>query len=258
MNWLISAFFLFFPSRYKDEIFFTWNQSNDKELERFLQAIKEQYPQVQFEETIESSTQYLNAYVENRHGKLYSRVNHNSTMERYALPYVMGHSKLAYSDWLRSALIRAVCYCSLVEDFHRERIYLELTCLVNGYSLLFVETHVQHFFNYFHASNQRYSMDQSMYNKFRQQWFDYMEKQHERSDQLQKLHNQGHLIHLNYIYEYGPRCKFNQDFQHLWSQYFNNHPSLSKEKCTILPTAKHLHSLNALLTQQKPFYSIRP
>ncbi|CAF4142130.1 unnamed protein product, partial [Rotaria sordida] len=62
-----------------------------------------------------------------------------------------GHSKLAHSDWFLSALIRAVCYCSSVEDFNQERIYLELTSLTNGYSLLFVEAHVQYFCDYFHT-----------------------------------------------------------------------------------------------------------
>lgn len=206
--------------------------------------MKEKCPQVQFQRLIGSSISYLNAYIENRHGQLYSQVNHNSTIERYTLPYVMGHSRLGYSDWLRSALIRAVCFCSLVDDFHQERIYLELVCLINGYSLPFVESHVQHFFNYFHAVNQRYSMDQSIYDKFRQQWLNYMEMQHKHSD-----HHQGHLIHLNYFYEYGPRCRFNQEFHHLWSQYFNNHPLLSNENCKILLTTKHFRSLNVLLTQ---------
>ncbi|CAF2404113.1 unnamed protein product [Rotaria sp. Silwood2] len=58
---------------------------------------------------IGSSVQILNAYVENLHDQLYSRAYRDPTIQNYTLPYVMGHSKLAYSNWLLGALIRAVC-----------------------------------------------------------------------------------------------------------------------------------------------------
>lgn len=248
---LIFDIILYF--RYKDQIFFTCNKSNALELETFIQEIREKHRNVRVQKTIGSNVHYLNAYIENRHGQLYTRVDHQlSSIQRYRLPYVMGHSKLAYSDWLRSALIRAVCYCSSVEDFHQERLYLELTYLVNGYSVLFVETRVQHFFDYFHMANMRYSANQMMYDKFRRQWFDYMNMQHDLSQKLQKFDDHDRLINFNYIYEYGPRCRFNQQFHQLWSYYFSKHPSLSKETSKILLTTKHYHSLHTLLAQHKP------
>ncbi|CAF1563519.1 unnamed protein product, partial [Adineta ricciae] len=114
------------------------------------------------------------AHIENQNGTLYSRVYYESTIQRYTLPYVIGHAKVVHSHWFRSALIRAVCYCTSVEDFQQERTYLELTLLINGYSLLFVETHVKHFFNHFHAQTLRFSRSQSAYDNFRQQWFTFV------------------------------------------------------------------------------------
>ena len=67
----------------------------------------------------------------------------------YTLPYVVGHSKVNHSDWIRTALVQAICYCSAVEDFNRERIYIELTCLTNGYSTRFVDSRISHFYDYF-------------------------------------------------------------------------------------------------------------
>ncbi|CAF2863675.1 unnamed protein product [Rotaria sp. Silwood2] len=130
-------------------------------------------------------------------------VNHDPNIPRYTLPYVMGHSKSAHID-----------------DFQQERIYLELTYLINSYSLLFVETHVKHFFNYFHAQIMRYSANQSTYDKFCPQWFKFVEQQHELSEQLQKFDNNGRLIQFNYIYDFGSRCRFNRDFYQLWFHYF--------------------------------------
>ncbi|CAF4673141.1 unnamed protein product, partial [Rotaria socialis] len=149
-----------FFGRYKDQIFFTWNNGNEEQLGSFLQTIRDKSPNVQFQKLIGSCVPFLNAFVQNQNGDLFSRIHRHPLIQGYSLPYEVGHAKLVHSDWLRSALIRAVCYCSSVEDFNLERIYLELTCLTNGYSLRFVETHVQHFFNFFHLHPMRYSRDQ--------------------------------------------------------------------------------------------------
>jgi len=177
-------------------------------------------------------------------------------MRSYTLPYVTGHAKSKHSDWFRSALNRAICYCSSVNDFHQERLYLEFTCLINGYSLLFVETQVDHFFQYFHGGEMRYCLDQNKYHSFRQQWFDLMEKSYARSMRIQQLDDQGEVIRLHYLYELGPRCQFNQQFQQLWTKYFDKHPTLSKEKVQILLSTKHLYSLNSLLANQKCSLSV--
>lgn len=213
--------------------------------------MRENIRTVRFDISHGSSVSYLNILVQNRNGELYTRIDHESAIQKYRLPFVVGHSKLAHSDWLRSALIRATCCCSSVSDFHEEKTYLELTCLINGYPLLFVNTHLQHFFNYFNMSAMRYAMNQDMYKKFRQLWFDYMSVQHDLTDELQKFDENGQLVYLNYIYEYGPRCQFNKKFYHLWSNYFNQHPNLSKDKLKILIEPKHFQTLHSLFCSKK-------
>ncbi|CAF3822543.1 unnamed protein product [Rotaria sordida] len=242
--------------RSKDGIFFTWNSSND-ELHTILETIEKQQPNVRLKIFIGSKVQFLNTCIENRHGQLYTRIYHDPTSQSYALPYVSGHTKVKHSHWLRSALIQAACVCSAVDDFNEERIYLELTCLVNGYSLRFVERHVQHFFDYFNANSMRYSMDQTTYDKFRRQWFDFIVMQDDLTDKMEKLDSTDNLIHLNYFYDFGPRCQFNQQFHDLWDHYFDHHAILSKEKSKIILTTKHFHSLNAFLTQEKSTYQVQ-
>ncbi|CAF4160822.1 unnamed protein product, partial [Adineta steineri] len=212
-----------FFGRYKDEIFFTWNDS-DHVLRTYLHAVQNVQSNVHFQVSIGSSVRFFGAHVENRQGQLYTRVHPDLFMQNYTLPYVVGHTKLKHSNYLRAALLRAICYCSLVEDFHRERIYLELSYLINGYSLLFVESHVQNFFNYFRLDNMRYRSDQTIYHSFRRQWFDLLGTQHTLSDQLQQFDDHGNVIRFHYLYDYGPRCQFNQQFHELWSKYFCHHP----------------------------------
>ena len=47
----------------------------------------------------------MNAYIENQQGHLYARVHHDPTIQRYTLPYVTDHSKLAHSDRLESCCL---------------------------------------------------------------------------------------------------------------------------------------------------------
>ena len=77
-----------------------------------------------------------------------------------------------------------------------------------------------------------------------------MNWQHQITDELQNLTKNDRLVQLNYLYEFGPRCRFNQQFRQLWSQYFKQHPSLSSNQMKILLTTKHFYSLNTLLTKQ--------
>ncbi|CAF2034186.1 unnamed protein product, partial [Rotaria magnacalcarata] len=238
--------------RYKDQIFFTWNNSNEKELCRFLQTLQDKDSPIQFQQRIASTVRFLNVHIDNLKGELSTRIYHQSMMGKYSLPYVVGHSKQAHSDRFQSALIRAVCCSSSLDDFHLELVTLELTCLTNGYSLQFVETQVEHFFGYFHAHEMRYSKDPTMYDRFRKNWFSYMTMQYQLTDKLHQFNDKGQLIQLNYHYEQGPRCEFNEQFHRLWSHYFHQHPTLSKEKTKVLLTSKQQYSLNTLLAEEKP------
>ncbi|CAF1506645.1 unnamed protein product [Adineta ricciae] len=233
--------------RHKDRIFFTWNKSSNI-LQAHLESLQKQHPSVKFRLSIGPNVHYWNTYIENRRGELYTRVYHDPMALRYTMPYVVGHSKVQHSEWLRSALLRAVCYCSSVEDFHRERIYLELTYLANGYSFYFVESHVQNFFNYFEDDLMRYSSDQTSYDTFRRRWFDLFELQSQRMEKLQQLDANKKVARFSYYYDYGPRCEFNQYFRELWSKQFASHSTLSNEKFKIFLTTKHIYSLNTLLS----------
>ncbi|CAF5225318.1 unnamed protein product, partial [Rotaria magnacalcarata] len=63
-----------FFGRYKDQIFFTWNNGNEEELGSFLQTIRDKSANVQFQKLIASSVPFLNAFVQNQNGNLFSRI----------------------------------------------------------------------------------------------------------------------------------------------------------------------------------------
>ena len=242
-------------SRHHDQVFFTWNGSAT-ELGALMHTLKQRYSNVQFDYRIGAKVHFLDAEIENRQGQLSTRVYHDPNMRQYTLPYVVGHAKCQHRDWFRWALNRAVCYCSSVDDFYQERLYLELACLINDYSLLFVETQVDHFFRFVHGSEMRYCVDKNKYHSFRHQWFELMGENYTRSMRVKEWDEQGQVIRLHYLYEIGPRCLFNREFKQLWLKYFEKHPTLSKDKVTMLHCSKHLYCLNSLLSKQKSSFSV--
>ncbi|CAF4915294.1 unnamed protein product, partial [Rotaria magnacalcarata] len=53
-----------------------------------------------------------------------------------------------------------------------------MTCLANGYSVEFVQKHIEHFFTFFNATLlQQWSLDQHSYEKFRHRLFNFMSEQ---------------------------------------------------------------------------------
>ena len=237
-----------FFGRHQQDLVFTWNGS-EGDLQQFVEALRKHDTNVEMEVTMGPAVRYLNTYIENRSGQLFSRVDHSNDHQQYTLPYLNHHSIEDHSDWLRFALLRAVCCSTSVADFIRERLYLELTYLSNGYTLYYVEQRVDHFFNYFNMISMRYSSDQKLYEQLRSKVFAFIEQRQESLQKVYQYEDDRKLFHFHYLYEYGPRSTFNETFHRLWMQYFKHDRVLSVEKAKIMLTTKHQYSLNAFLGQ---------
>lgn len=243
----------FVGCRHKNQLFFTWNGPKE-ELQKVLQLLDKVDPNVHLKVSMGLKVHYMNILVENRSGQVYSRVDHTKQQQMYTLPYVEHHPIEEHSDWLRFALLRAVCCSTSIMDFQQERIYLELSYLSNGYSLFFVEQRVDHFFNHFHASTMRYSADQKLYDSFRLKVMNFVEQQQLLVEKTRLFDDDRKLFHLHYLYEYGPRSRFHESFYRLWQEHFKRGQPLSLDKSKILLTTKQQYGLNALLVQPKPLY----
>ncbi|CAF4818731.1 unnamed protein product [Rotaria sp. Silwood1] len=186
------------------------------------------------------------------------RVYHDaSTVQKYTLPYVVGNSKMAHSHWLRSSLIRAVRYCTSVNDFNQERIYLEVSCLANGYSLEFIEKHIDHFFTHFDAVSLRSVLDQQVYMKLRHRLFNFVSEQRQIFRMNKELEEQNQRFHLSYLCEYGPKQKFNEELQKMLSKSLNSSKKSAKMNTINLRfTTQSSYSLNAFLGKQKPYHPL--
>ena len=242
-----------FICRHQQDIFFTWAGPED-ELQDLVDALHKHDTNVELEVTMGRAVRFMNTYIENRSGLLYTRVDHSNDHQQYTLPYMNHHSIEDHSDWLRFALLRAVCCSTLVADFIRERLYLEMTYLTNGYTLYYVEQRVDHFFNYFNMISMRYSSDHKLYDQLRAKILAFVEQRQDSVHKIYQYEDDRKLFHFHYLYEYGPRSTFNETFHRLWTQFFKQDRVLSVEKAKIMLTTKHQYSLNAFLGQPKAHF----
>jgi hypothetical protein len=242
-------------SRYKNQLFFTWNQSKD-ELIEFLHDISVKFRHIHIETKIDKCVQFLNAQIENRNGHLYTSVFHESSISKYTLPYVVGHTKFNHSLWFRSALIRAGLFSSNLNDFKQEEIALEMACLLNGYSIDFIETQLQHFYRRFNVEKMRFCLDQTTYEQLRHRLFDFIKVQRTLSDKARELEDQEYIFNFSYPYDYGPYNEFNFRFQNFWKTYLKHDAQLGHADTKVILNTKHLFSLNTLLGQQKPLHGL--
>ncbi|CAF1602325.1 unnamed protein product [Rotaria magnacalcarata] len=244
-----------FFGRCQNQLFFTWNETED-ELRTLLNMVASQDPNVIFDFEIGRRIQFLDAVIDKYEGELATTIYHNPKRQKYTLPYAINNAKLAHSHWLRSALIRAVRYCTTVYEFDFERISLEVACLANGYSLEFVEKRVNHFYTFFDATSLRQSLDQNVYEKLRLRLFNFISEQKLTGKRNQESEKKNERVRLFYLNAFGSKRKFNTQLREILSNYLKRKESSSASskpnEIKILSTAKYQYSLNALLSQQKP------
>ncbi|CAF3960604.1 unnamed protein product, partial [Rotaria sp. Silwood1] len=76
-----------FYGRYHNQIFFTWNQSLD-ELQQILKSMTSEYHHLNFDIHFGKKLNYLDLYLENHDGILYSRVHYQENQQPSTLPYI--------------------------------------------------------------------------------------------------------------------------------------------------------------------------
>jgi hypothetical protein len=231
-----------FYGRYYDRALFTWNGPEAK-LQAIFDALRQQYPDIQVQLTIDRQVSFLGAHVENRKGMLHTHVHHDPYAQPFLLPYAVGHPRLVHRQWFRSTLIRAAHYCSSLEDFNDERIYIESTFLANGYSLAFVEYHLEQFYKQFRSSETYFRLNQWTYPSIRRRSF--LCVTHQRQERDREWSRPA--LQLHYEFDWGSRSDFNLKFNKLWRSLIDEDNTFAQHGLRIKLSSKHCHSSNVLL-----------
>ncbi|CAF2652304.1 unnamed protein product [Rotaria sp. Silwood2] len=142
--------------RHLNQILFTWNDSKD-ELYTLLKRVNLFHPrhiQTQITTSIDNKIEYLGVEICHYEGQLQTRVYHNVDYEPYALPYQLETTTATipedYDLLLDAALVQVMFFCSNVDEFENERLYIEVSFIINGAPMNIIREAVQNFFVEFH------------------------------------------------------------------------------------------------------------
>ena len=233
-----------FYGRYHNFGFLTWSNSSMEVLHECLNRLNETYPDIQITTSISTRVHFLNAHIENQNGLLHTRVYHDSYKQPFLLPYTAHHPRILHRQYFRYTLMRAAQYCHLWEDFNHERLYIELTFLANGYSLDFVEYHLNQFFTRFTHDHKDIPLNPWTYPTLRQRVRQSVEVQQREFDSKSKL------IQFDYVFDWGSRYQFNQQFYHLWASILNSDSTFKKYGLKIQLNTKHYYLSNTLFCRE--------
>lgn len=123
-----------------NQIFLTWNGTKDELLSVIRQHFLMQSTDTSLRITISiaSHIQYLDAEVSHADGALQTRVYHNSKLEPHALPFLFPLKSITSRFPLvlyRAALLRAILYCCNTIEFANERLFLDVSFIINDVPL---------------------------------------------------------------------------------------------------------------------------
>ncbi|CAF1348914.1 unnamed protein product [Adineta steineri] len=134
-----------FFGRYIDDVFITWNRS-EEELRKFLDDANTWHPNIKLDYQIGKSLPFLNVLVTNNNGILTTSVYHKPAAEPYVVPYTSDHPRHVFGNIVQTALSQAMRYSSTFDAFHKERRYIKLKLLYNGYPSSIIHKEFQKFF----------------------------------------------------------------------------------------------------------------
>ncbi|CAF3329341.1 unnamed protein product [Rotaria socialis] len=239
-----------FYARFYDQGFLTWKESNDQ-LQIIFDELQQILPsEIQMTTFIGTNVHFLICYMENIKGRLHTNVYRDTTQQPFVLPYFSNHPRLLHRKWYRFMMIRATQFCKDFQDFQDERRYIEASFLANGYSLDFIEYLWRQLILQFQFSPlDLQNLDQYKFRSFRIEIQRCLKAQRLSSQQEQEynlIKNQK-LIRLYYLFDWGARCEFNQNFQKLWCTIINEDPLFKSYGLKIILNSKHCYLSNTLL-----------
>ncbi|CAF3778152.1 unnamed protein product [Rotaria sp. Silwood1] len=124
--------------RYIDDIFITINwptQHLFKQIDRWNKFDLN----IKLKAEVSHSKNFLDLYIENINGELFTKVYHKPSYEPYYLPFNSVHAMHMKKNIQFAMLIRTIKYCSIFEVYLCEREKLRMALLLNKYPGEFIE-----------------------------------------------------------------------------------------------------------------------
>ena len=97
-----------------------------------LNSANDSHPDIKLTYEISNSISFLDLQIQNIDDQLQTSVHHKDSAEPYILPFKSDHPRHIYENIINTQLLRAVRYCSTLQEFNREQRYIKLMLLYAG------------------------------------------------------------------------------------------------------------------------------
>ncbi|CAF2073807.1 unnamed protein product [Rotaria magnacalcarata] len=247
--------------RYIDDIFMTTNMNID-EITTLLDKVQHKDPNIKITPTTTETVHFLDVAIMNDNGHLRTFIYHKPSADPYYLPYTSDHPHRIHRNIPYVALLRAARFCSNLNDFHLERIRIELALLLNQYPAQLLSNQFHRFFQMNKADLLIKTFDQQAYNQLHQRLLFSQTKRKSttlssNTDPIinppvleQKLWDKSLMI-VKYPFETGPNSTFARQFYAWWEKHYQ-YPGSPANRINIRLIPKTNRTLQTYLIQKKP------
>ncbi|CAF4633461.1 unnamed protein product, partial [Rotaria sp. Silwood1] len=201
-----------FYLRYIDDIFIIINWPIPH-LSKQINRWNELDLNIKLKAQVGHSTNFLDLYIENKNGELFTKVYHKPSYEPYYLPFNSVHPIHMKVNIPYAMLIRAIKYCSTFETYLNEREKLRMTLLLNKYPGEFIEKQIRRVFQ---KHNLIEPLSTSNYKTSREKLI-YLDKK----EKIPIDYGKTMFIHFTYCLN---MKTFPAKFHALWDKYFIESP----------------------------------
>jgi hypothetical protein len=203
-----------------DEIKFKLDEANQKDIN-----IKITY-------TINTSVDFLDITITNQSGQLKTSIYHKPAAEPYILPYSSDHPHHILRNIPYAVLLHAARICSHVDDFNSERIYIDVSLLLNNYPPNFISKQFYRFFHLNNAVSVLNQLDEQVYRQLHQKLLYQPTRREKQLNQMMedpietpavlqpKIWNTK-LMFPHYMFHSKQSHNFSQEFYKWWKTYYD-------------------------------------
>ncbi|CAF4187611.1 unnamed protein product [Rotaria magnacalcarata] len=216
--------------RYIDDIFMTTNMKID-EITTLIDKVQHKDPNIKIIPTTAEMVHFLDVAIMNDNGHLRTFIYHKPSADPYYLPYTSDHPHRVHRNIPYIALLRAARFCSNLNDFHLERIRIELALLLNQYPPQLLSNQFHRFFQMNKADLLIKTFDEQAYNQLHQRLLYSQKKQKStilpsNTDPIinppvleQKPWDRS-LMLVKYPFQTGPNSTFARQFYTWWEKHY--------------------------------------
>ncbi|CAM4973346.1 unnamed protein product [Rotaria socialis] len=239
----------------------TTNMNMD-EITTLLDKVQHKDPNIKITPTTAETVHFLDVAIMNDNGHLRTFIYHKPSADPYYLPYTSDHPHRIHRNIPYAALLRTARFCSNLNDFHLERIRIELTLLLNQYPPKMLSNQFHRFFQTNKADPLIKKFDQQGYNQLHQRllYSQTKRKSTNLSSNTDPVTNppaleqkpwDKSLMLIKYPFETGSNLTFPRQFYAWWKKHYQYQGSpANRIKIRFIP--KSNKTLQNYLIRKKP------